>query len=134
MAEAMVYAEQTFATGGSVELKSESPTDSFGVVFEEKGRQAHFYAVTDIDADDGVLDTLFIYDATEVASRRIPAAASIVWSADGKKSLLLINDHPHAVFDFDAQRGYCRTNHPKPSGDWSQQGHGWSDKALRFFQ
>jgi hypothetical protein len=57
-----------------------------------------------------------------------------VWSEDGAKCALLINDYPHAAFDFAAKRGYCRTNFPnfpnKVERSWSESDHSWSDEAV----
>jgi Uncharacterized protein conserved in bacteria (DUF2251) len=56
-----------------------------------------------------------------------------VWSADCLKALLLVNGYAHAAFDFQAQRGYCRTGFP-PNIQWSQEGHSWSDGAMDLFK
>jgi hypothetical protein len=47
--------------------------------------------------------------------------------------MLTINGRAHAVFDFAAKRGYCRTGFPPPSKRWSAEGHAWDDAALRLF-
>jgi hypothetical protein len=62
---------------------------------------------------------------------------TILWSADGMKCVLLINDYPHAVFDFAARRGYCRTNFPNSAGDegrsWNTSDHQWKDDVMKWF-
>lgn len=48
------------------------------------------------------------------------------------KAGLFINRYPHAIFDFTAKRGYCRTNFPPPSKEWSSfyENHEWDDNAV----
>jgi len=69
-----------------------------------------------------------------VTDRQIPSTVQIVWSRDGLKSALVINRFPHAVFDFQASRGYCRNDFPPPTGDWSKEGHAWTDEAIELFK
>lgn len=58
----------------------------------------------------------------------------IAWSEDHRKALLLINDYPHAVFDFEARQGHSRTGFPLPMDNgWSHAGQEWDDSALRHF-
>jgi len=58
----------------------------------------------------------------------------LVWSQDGLKAALLVNRYPHAVFDFAARRGYCRTGFPPPVSDWSGHDHAWDDRVLELFK
>ncbi len=61
---------------------------------------------------------------------------AILWSGDGIKCALLINAYPHAAFDFEAKRGYCRTNFPNfpktSAGCWDSSDHHWSDEAIAW--
>jgi len=57
----------------------------------------------------------------------------VVWTADSKQALLLINDHPEAVFNFEAKRGYCRTGFPHPTASWSKHSHEWDETAVKAF-
>jgi len=49
------------------------------------------------------------------------------------KCALLISGHAHAVFDFPAERDFCRTNFPnfpdRNDGCRCSSDHGWSDDA-----
>lgn len=133
MAEAMIYAEQEFTVGTQVVVQSNSPSTSFGVVFEEDKDVAYFYGLDNSTKGNPILDALHVYNVDSITDKDIPSKVSIVWSNDGKKSLLLINGNPRAAFDFVAKRGYCRTNFPPPSDNWSSEGHEWDDKVLELF-
>ncbi len=57
----------------------------------------------------------------------------IVWSEDGLKAALLINEYPHAVIDFAACRAYCRSGFPPPDEKWSRRDAAWKDDAMELF-
>ncbi|MBT2145443.1 DUF2251 domain-containing protein [Rhodanobacter sp. LX-100] len=46
---------------------------------------------------------------------------------------MLINGYVHAIFDFSATRGYCRTGFPPPSKSGGWHGHDWDDSAFKLF-
>ncbi len=83
-----------------------------------------------------ILDAVHIYNVKNIVDRDKPSILCIVWSEDGNKCALLINDYPHAAFDFVAKRGYCRTNFPNfshPGKDgWLRSDHSWSDDAVAW--
>jgi len=86
--------------------------------------------------ENPILDALHIYDVESVSDRHRPSKVRIVWSPDDRKAALLINDYPHAVFDFARKRGYCRNGFPAPGADedWSAGGHEWDDSVLQLFE
>ena len=131
--ESMIYAQETFAVGTEFVLDSRSPHSDFAVVFEDDGRTGYFYGLNMSASGNLIIDAMQIHNVDNVSDRHIPLEVSIVWSADGLKALLLINNYAHAVFDFDAKRGYCRTNFPSPNPNWTQHSHEWSDDALLLF-
>ena len=58
----------------------------------------------------------------------------MIWSEDSLKAALLIDKHFHAVFDFEAFRGYCRTNIAAVAGESHFKNfHKWSDHAINWF-
>ena len=122
-----------FYPGEEAYLDSKSAANDFAVVFEDDGTTGYFYALDTAREDQMILDAVHIYNAEELEDKDISSVAAIVWSASGEQAVLLINDYPHAVFDFSAERGYCRTGFPPPSPDWSSEGHEWDDVALEFF-
>ena len=123
--------EGDLVVGKAMVLESSSPATQFATVFEDEGETGYFYALNS-GLEEPILDALHIYNVTSVKDGDIPSSVQIAWSDDGLKSALIINDYVHAVFDFESQRGYCRTGFP-PITDWSQDGHEWSDKAIELF-
>jgi len=77
---------------------------------------------------------LHIYNVRSVADKNLRSQAQIVWSEDGLKAALLIDRYPHAVFDFAARRGYCRSGFPPPDSNWTKFDHAWDDSAQEFFR
>jgi hypothetical protein len=130
---AVFGAQQTFKPGDDTYVSSTSPVGTVATVFEDDGNTGYFYAVARSGDDIQILDAVQIYVAPDVVDRDRPSELAIIWSADGMKSALLLNDYPHAVFDFAAKRGYCRTGFPAPSSHWPDASHQWSDSAMEFF-
>lgn len=132
-----ILTQETLTVGQPLIVDCESPIGRFAVVFEDDGETGYFYAV-DTHAEEGnpVQDALQIYEVTQVADADRPSALEIGWSADGLKALLLINDDPHAVFDFERRQGWCLLGLPVPAADadWSASGHGWSDTVEAIFE
>ena len=127
-------AEQDIQVGKEVVVEGPSPTPPFAAVFEDDGETGYFYALDTTRTENPIVDALHIYDVESVTDRHLPSKVQIVWSMDDRKAALLINDYPHAVFDFTAKRGYCRSGFPPPSEDgWSAQGHEWDDSVLDLF-
>jgi len=126
--------EQTIQAGEEVVIEGPSPSASFSVVFEDDGETGYFYGLDTSRQDGPILDALHIYDVAAVTDRDIPSQVRIIWSADGLKAALAINSYVHAVFDFEAKRGYCRDGFPEPLGNWSEQGHNWDDRAIDLFR
>lgn len=126
-------AMEKFYPGRTTFVESQSHATPFAAVFEDGGTTGYFYGQDSSAEGNPILDALHIYNVQNVSDGDIESELRIVWSADGAKVALLINGYPHAVFDFIAERAYCRTGLPPPSERWSAQGHGWDDQALQFF-
>jgi hypothetical protein len=130
--------QQRFRPGITVVFAAESPTEHFSTVFEDDGETGYFYAHDRRTEEGQILDAVHIYNVSAVLDRQIESVAEIVWSDDGLKSALLINDYPHAVFDFAAKRGYCRNDFPnfRPvvHGEWDTRTHQWDDAVMQFLQ
>jgi hypothetical protein len=131
---AHLVAEETITAGQAVVVEGPSPSAHFGVVFEDDGRTGYLYGLDFTRQDNPIVDALHVYDVAQVADREKPSVVQLVWSQDGLKAALLINRHPHAVFDFAARRGYCRTGFPPPTSDWSRHDHAWDDGAMELFR
>jgi hypothetical protein len=132
--EGSVGGQQIHKVGTKDMLGSKSPTSGFSVVLEDDGYNGYFYALDNALKDQPILDSMAIYEVKKVGDRDNPSMFTILWSPDGLKAGLFINNYPHAVFDFAAKRGYCRTNFPEPTGDWTKHSHEWNDSALELFK
>ena len=131
---AITVVEATLIVGQELVVEGPSPSANVMTVFEDDATTGYFYALDMTIADNGIVDALHIYNAADVTDGDVPSTLRIVWSRDGLKAALLINDYPHAVFDFEVKRSYCRTGFPPPSNNWSAQSHDWDDAALSLFE
>jgi len=128
-----------YMPGSETIVADNSPSAPCGVVFEDDGEAGYFYAL-DLQASDKdqIVDAVHIYNVSQLTDRGRTSAVSILWSTDGAKSCLLINGHPHAVFDFNARRGYSRNDYPNSpaldSARWNSTSHAWDITALQGFE
>ena len=127
-------AEETLTIGEQAVVEGPAPEGPYSAVFEDDGDTGYFYALDCRAEDQPILDAMHIFNDSQISDGHIPSVFQIVWSADGLKTMLVINNYPHAVFDLEARRGYCRTGFPPPASSFSSQGHDWSDEALKHFQ
>lgn len=126
-----VTAEETITVGEPCVVEGPAPEGPFVAVFEDDGDTGYFYALDTSVEDNPIQDAVHIYNATSVTDRNRPSVLKIGWSDDSNKAILLINGYPHAIFDFEAKQGFCRTKFP--SGPWSGDAREWSDAALHLF-
>jgi len=127
--------EQQFLAGQPTVVESSAPRGSFGAVFEDDGETGYFYALDTSLKDHQIQDALHVYNVASITDRAELSTVAVAWSDDGARVVLLINGYAHAVFDFQAKQGFCRTGEPPAPGNgrWSRQGHAWSDAALERF-
>lgn len=133
---AIVNVSENLNVGQETVIESPSPFADYAVVFEDDGDTGYFYALDTARSEGWIQDAMHIYNVNAVADRHLPSEVRIGWTEDGLRAVLLINNYPHAIFDFAAKRGYCRSNFPPPGGEWSQHhpDHAWEDAALLPFQ
>ncbi len=101
---------ETVSIGIPIIFPCDSPRHS--AFFEDDGESGYFYALDLSRTGDMILDAIDIYNVENVVDRDRPSQVEIVWSKDGSRCALLINNYPHAAFDFAARRRYCRTEFP----------------------
>ena len=132
---AILVAESELTVGKELVFGAASPQNpSLSAVFEDDGTTGFFYAQNDANEGNPIVDALGVYNVAEVNDRGVPNRAQICWSEDGLKAVLLINNQPHAIFDFAKKRGYCHSGSPPPTpGDWATHGHDWDETALALF-
>ena len=124
---------QTVRVGKPVVVECPSPTTKYSVVFEDDRATGYFYGLDRSPEFPGqIVDALHIYNVKGVTDRKKPCAFEVIWSKDGLKAGLLINGYMHAVFDFEARKGCCRTGFP-PASDYTPT-HEWDDAALSLFK
>jgi hypothetical protein len=130
-----ITAEQEFIVGRQTTVEGAAPEGSFVAVFEDDQDTGYFYALDVSCEGNPIQDALQIYNVVNVTDRDKPSVVKIGWSVDSQKVALLINGHPHAVFDFQSKRGYCRTGFPPPATNsaWAIHGHEWDDNAVGLF-
>jgi hypothetical protein len=131
-----VNARATLRVGQPLVVDADSPGGRFATVFEDDGETGVFYAV-DTDVEDGnpVQDALLVYVCADVSDGEMASALEIGWSDDGLKALLLINDAPHAAFDFARRQGWCLLALPEAAVNkaWSTGPRRWSEDVEGLF-
>lgn len=128
-----IVAEQALTVGQPLVVEGPSPSTQYAVVFEDDGRTGMFYAVDTKKTDVKIVDAVHIYNVGAVVHPEKMSTVQILWSNDGMKAALLINGYPHAVFDFESDRGYCRTGFPPADPKRTKFSHKWDDAALELF-
>ena len=85
-------------------------------MFEDDGETGYFYAMDLHQAEQPIVDSLFVYNVSDIDQNSLkePRRLEICWSEDGYQAFLLINGYPHAVFDFHQFVGYNHTKFPQP--------------------
>lgn len=119
---------------GENHLMSRSPVSQYYVLFddEDEGYGGVFYAGLE-GKKSPIIDSMTIYNLEELLDRDKKHQFEIVWSKDGQKVALLINNHFHAVFDFEALKGYCRTGEAHVGNYGFKTNHKWSNAAINLF-
>ena len=130
-----VVAEEEFLVGTETVVMGYAPEGGLSAVFEDDGDTGFFYALDSSVGENSIQDAVHIYNVANVTDQDKPSKVTIGWSQDHQKVVLLINDYPHAIFDFAEKQGFCRTGFPPPNskGEWSIAGHEWSDTAIKLF-
>jgi hypothetical protein len=131
--------EQRWTLGEDLFLESFSPENHYGVIFEDDGEAAYFYAVEKDEQGEGlrVLDALHIRETEEnedADAAAKPADLKIIWSRDWLKCALVLDGLVHALFDFENQGGYNINEFPPPNSFWTQSDRKLtSELILQFF-
>lgn len=109
-----------YKPGSKAFLESKSPAGQYEVVFEDDGTAGYFYALDLSRGGNPIVDTVHVYRVALVTDRAKFSVFKIAWSLDGHQALLVINDHVHAVFDFEKQHGYSRAGVPTANSPWQR--------------
>tara|TARA_R100001143_G_C3347673_1_gene127749 strand:+ start:1181 stop:1594 length:414 start_codon:yes stop_codon:yes gene_type:complete len=125
--------EKSHIIGEECFIDSVSPQGRFAVVFEDDESTGYFYAMEISKSGQAILDALHVYDVNTVLDHCKPSILNVVWSKDGLKAGLMVDRNLQAVFDFSAQKGWCKTGFPPSHGSWSQDGHEWDGQVVNLF-
>ncbi|WP_426341456.1 DUF2251 domain-containing protein [Pseudoduganella sp. S-14] len=130
-----VTAEEEISVGICSIVEGAAPESHYVAVFEDDGDTGYFYALDPSFDGNPIQDAVHIYNVSNVTDRAKPSVVKIGWSVDSRKAVLLINSYPHAIFDFEAKRAFCRTGFPPPAstGLCACGSHEWSEAALQLF-
>jgi hypothetical protein len=126
--------EQDWVAGQDLFIESFSPESRYGVVFEDDGEAAYFYAVEKDGEGAGVrvLDALHIHETDEETDAGAkPSPLKIVWARDWMKCALVIDGYCHALFDFEAHGGYNINEFPPPNDFWSKGDRKLTDELIQ---
>lgn len=132
---ASIVTQESLTIGQAQVIQSPAPKHTFVAMFEDDGQTGYFYAC-DSAAPTFILDAMHIYNVKEVTNASGPYQLDVAWTDDGTKAALFLNKIAHAVIDFSAKRGYCRSNFPPPSPDWARfhPDHAWTEAALNLLK
>lgn len=134
--------EADIVPGENAFVESFSPESRFGVVFEDDGDTAYFYAVEKDNAPPPdneppdqsgpgsglkILDALHIYEGAEFGKTNL----KIVWSRDWMKCALVLDGYCHALFDFAEQGGYNINEFPPLNSIWSKKGRKLTNELIK---
>jgi hypothetical protein len=123
--------EASWTAGEDLFLESFAPENAYGVVFEDDGETAFFYAVEKPGEELRILDALHIHETDDESEPLPPAKLKIIWSRDWLKAALVIDDHVHALFDFEAHGGYNINEFPPPNDFWTQSERKLSNELIQ---
>jgi hypothetical protein len=122
--------EANWIAGEDLFIESFAPENAYGVVFEDDGDTAFFYAVEKTADELHILDALHIHENDEEAEPLPPAQLKIIWSKDWLKCALVIDGHVHALFDFEAHGGYNINEFPPPNEFWTAGDRKLTDEQI----
>jgi hypothetical protein len=131
----IIVAEENINVGEETVVEGASPSTQYLAVFEDDGQTGYLYGC-DMSRENIIVDAMQIYNVKDVTDKHLPSQVIIAWSEDGLKVGLFINRYPYAIFDFADKRGYCRTNFPPPSKEWSEfhENHEWNESAVELIR
>ncbi|TNH03832.1 DUF2251 domain-containing protein [Testudinibacter sp. TR-2022] len=116
--------EDQLIIGQATQLGSPSTQhDYLSVMFEDDGETGYFYALDTRQTTMPIVDALHIYNTSAINEKEMARKLQICWSEDGCFALLLINDYPHAAFDFVKLIAYNHSKFPEPEfgSMWSRR-------------
>jgi len=116
-------------------ITSHSPKAPFSAVFEDDGKEAHFYAARDAAKGDPTVDAAIkVYSVDQLESAKPLTNIDIVWAEDGESVALVLNQHFHTIFDFPNKTIHASSPDNQPDTAWKQLRLEWTDPLLKAFE
>ncbi|MDA1353132.1 MAG: DUF2251 domain-containing protein [bacterium] len=115
-------------------IHSQSPVSPYAGVFESDDDGAVFCAVSlSSEQEPDVDDVIEIFTKNELDAINENSDIRIMWSKDGDKCALLINDNFYAMFDFLKKEGHTRNTTSTPESGWTRVAFKWTDAISEEF-
>lgn len=129
-------AELKFHPGKNKVIESVSPQNSnYMLVFEDDGTTGYLYVLLMNNTENPIVDAMHVYDVESITDKNIESHFMIVWTPDGSKGALFINDYCHAIVDFAENGAYNRNGFPPTEKNgWVKKGHDWDESKLSLFK
>ena len=129
----VLTAEQVLHVGRAGIIDGTRPHGEFAAAFEDDRETGYFYAVDGAASEHCVHAAAHIYTVGSMVRSHERVSVKVGWSSDSAKVVLMVDDVPHAVFDFLARQGFCRTGFPSgpTHGGWAMIA--WSDSVMERF-
>lgn len=125
--------EQKWTPGEDLFVENFASEGRYGVVFEDDGEAAYFYAVEKggNGGELSILDALHIHEGGEGGKEGGAKPLLIIWARDWMKCALVIDGYCHALFDFEAHGGYNINEFPPPNAIWTKGDRKLTDELIR---
>lgn len=135
-AKSILGVEIEFKPGEKNVLESVSNKNSnYMLVFEDDGQTGYLCVLVMNNADNPIVDAMHIYNVENITDRKMKSHFNIVWTQDGTKGALFINDYCHAIVDFTENGAYNRNGYPPAEKNgWVKKGHDWDESKLSLFK
>lgn len=134
--KSIIGVDKKFRPGEKNIMESPSPkVADYMLVFEDDGDTGYIYVLSLNSPGNPIVDALHIYNVKDVTDKKVKSNYKIVWSQDGTKGALFINDYCHAIVDYSENGAYNRNGFPPPEENkWVKKGHKWDDSKLNLFK
>ncbi len=136
VSKSVVGVEKEFKPGQNNVLESMSPENSdYMLVFEDDSQTGYLYALVIDNPENPIVDAMHVYNVENLTESNMQSHFVIVWTPDGTKGALFINEYCHAIVDFTENGAYNRNGFPPiEENGWVKKGHAWDESKLKLFK
>ncbi|MEO1487609.1 MAG: DUF2251 domain-containing protein [Bacteroidota bacterium] len=105
------------------------------LVFEDDSQTGYLYVLVMDNPENPIVDAMHVYNVENVTDKNIKSHFMIVWTQNGTKGALFINDYCHVIVDFTENGAYNRNGFPPiEENGWVKKGHAWDESKLKLFK